>query len=284
LLKLNRFFIPYVIVLILIGFKGKLAVAFSIAIFHEFAHYITAVFFGFSGFDVEILPIGAVLKLKDLDDATPKQDLIISLSGPLINIILAVVFYFLSKNYSSDFYTLMYEGNLSLGVFNLIPAFPLDGGRALRDILANKTIYKVANNLTVKYSIIIGSLMMFLYFILFLKGISNFNIGLIALFIIISSLKEKERIVYLIMGDIIKKRCKFIGKKYIENKSMSIYYKAELINALSIVDKNKYNIFTILDENMRVMDIIYEDELVEALKEHGNITVEEFIAIRENNM
>ena len=49
------------------------------------------------------------------------------------------------------------------------------------------------------------------------------------------------------------------------------------------MDKNKYNIFTVLDEDMRVRDVIYEDEIVQGLKTYGNITIEEFIRYRDEN-
>lgn len=68
------------------------------------------------------------------------------------------------------------------------------------------------------------------------------------------------------MGDIIKKKYKFLKQGYIENKNLSINYKNDLITALSIVDKNKYIIFTVLDNDMKFMDIIYEEELIEGLK------------------
>ena len=87
-------------------------------------HYITARYYGFTGFDMEILPIGTVLRLKNLDEATPKEDLIISISGPLINLILAVIFYFLNCVMPRDYFNTLYLGNLALGLFNLIPALP----------------------------------------------------------------------------------------------------------------------------------------------------------------
>ena len=49
------------------------------------------------------------------------------------------------------------------------------------------------------------------------------------------------------------------------------------------MDKNKYNIFTVLDEEMKVMDVIYEEEIVQGLKTYGNITIDEFIKYRDEN-
>ncbi|EQB88291.1 hypothetical protein M918_05055 [Clostridium sp. BL8] len=53
------------------------------------------------------------------------------------------------------------------------------------------------------------------------------------------------------------------------------------MQVLELVDKNKYNVFTILDEEMNVMDIIYEEEILNAIKFLGNITLEELVNNRE---
>lgn len=277
MIKLNKYFIPYILILFLIGFRGQIIISFLIVILHEFVHYAVARYFGCSGFDIEILPIGAVINLKDLDEVSPNEDLLISLSGPLMNLILAVFFYFINSRYPSTFNLLFFKGNLAVGLFNLIPAYPLDGGRILRDIASKRCIFKKANKISIIISIVIGIILMILFIYLFLKGKNDFNIGIISLLIIISSLKEKERIAYIIMGDIIKKKFKFLSRGYIENKSISVFYKYNLLDVLSLVDKNKYNVFTVLDEQMTLMDVIYEDEVLEALKKYGNISIREFL-------
>lgn len=284
MLKINRFFFPYIIFLIIIGFKGQLLMAFLIVIFHELTHYVTALLLGFSGFDIEILPIGARLSLKELDEAAPKDDIIISLSAPILNIILSYVFYILNLKYPNVYFAQLFTGNLAVGLFNLIPALPLDGGRVLRNLLCLRTIFRKANELTIKLSLIQGVLIFSFFILLTFKSVINFNLIVIAVFIIYSAIKEKRRIVFIIMGDIVKKRYKFLKNGYIENKSISIHIKWDLITAMSIFDKNKYNILSVLDDEMKVMEIIYEEEIIEALKTYGNITIEEYINYREENL
>jgi stage IV sporulation protein FB len=284
LVKVNKFFFPYILFFIFLGFKGQIIMAFLIVFFHELTHYFTALILGFTGFDMEILPIGARLSLKDLDEASPKQDIVISLSAPLMNLALALILYFFNIKYESEILSTLFTGNLAVGLFNIIPAFPLDGGRVLRSLLQYKTIYRRANELTIKISVIEGVALIIVYFVLLLFNINNLNLGIVAVFILYSSHKERERIVYIIMGDIVKKRYKFLKNGYIENKSISIHYKNDLLMALSILDKNKYNIFTVLDDELKVMDIMYEEELIEGVKNYGNMTLEEYINIRDVNI
>lgn len=284
MIKVNRYFIPYVIFLFIIGYKGQIIYAMFIVISHELVHYVFARLYGFYGLGIEFMAVGAALNFKELDDAEPKQDLIISLSGPMFNIIMAAIFYILSKKYYFNELNMLFLGNLAIGIFNLIPGFPLDGGRILRDLFCYKYNYRKSNKIMIDISIITGILLMFFYVLLFFKGFNNFSIGIVGIFIIIAALKENERIPYIIMGDIIKKKYKFIKKGYIENKVISVYYKKDLLSLMSVFDKNKYNVFIILDDQMKVLDIVYENDIVEGLKIYGNITMEEFLNKLDRNI
>lgn len=279
--RISKYLIPYIIIILIIGFKSELFMGFIIVLIHESIHLIVARYLGFSGFTVEIYPIGTVLKLKDLEEATPKEDLIISISGPVGNFVIGLLCLGINYFCKSDFINHIMKYNLVIGIFNLIPVFPLDGGRILRSILATRLIYKKANEIALRISIIIGYIFLLGFFASVFMGISNINLALIAIFILSVSYKEKRRIAYIIMGYIIKKKEKFIKRGYIENKTISVYYKLSLLQLLELVDKNKYNVFTVLDEDMNVVDILYEEDILNSLKSSGNITLEELI--HENN-
>ena len=89
---------------------------------------------------------------------------------------------------------------------------------------------------------------------------------------------------YIIMGNIVKKRKSLIKNNYIDNKTLSVYYKNGLVNVLGLVDRNKFNTFYVLDEEMKLLYILNEDELIEALKIHGNITLQEYIKERHGSL
>ena len=91
---------------------------------------------------------------------------------------------------------------------------------------------------------------------------------------------EKKSAMYILMRNIFVKRNKLLRNKYIENKSISVYYKLGLVNVMSIIDKNRFNSFYVLDDDLRLLFVMHEDELIEVLKLYGNITLEEYFNIR----
>ncbi|MDP9457407.1 MAG: site-2 protease family protein [Actinobacteria bacterium] len=124
---------------------------FLCVVLHEFGHSLVAQRLGIDVSDITLLPIGGVARLKTLPEK-PVDEIKIAVAGPLVNVVLAPIFLGLALAFGVDLSSppglaaaqqslggaLFYLGivNIFLVVFNLIPAFPLDGGRVLRGLLA----------------------------------------------------------------------------------------------------------------------------------------------------
>lgn len=280
MVRISKYFIPYVIIILLIGFKSKIYLGFLIIIIHEFIHLLVARKLGYKGFTIDILPIGTGLKLKDLEEATPKDDIIISSSGPLGNLLISSICFLINNFVPRSALVDFAVYNIVIGIFNLIPAFPLDGGRILRSILNYKFIYKKAHKIALNVSIAIGYLFGAVFFVEGLKGNLTVDFAFFSVFILFVSYREKRRIAYIIMGYIVKKREKLISRGYLENKSISVYCKMNILQLIELIDKNKYNEFIVLNEDMDVIGILYEEDILNGIKEEGNITLEELLAVR----
>jgi stage IV sporulation protein FB len=128
--------------------------AFMVALFacvlaHEFGHIFTARAFGVATPDVTLLPIGGVARLERIPEE-PRQEFLIAIAGPAVNVVIAFVLWGIAGAHLDagelasvdDAHLSMIDRlaavNLFLAVFNMIPAFPMDGGRVLRALLATR--------------------------------------------------------------------------------------------------------------------------------------------------
>jgi len=121
------------------GITGILMLGSILA--HELAHSLVAQKYGLKVREIELFIFGGVSKIEG-EPENPKSEILIALVGPLVSLLLGALFLYLNTliigNFAISFkITLVYLGisNFSLGMFNIIPAFPLDGGRVLRAIL-----------------------------------------------------------------------------------------------------------------------------------------------------
>ncbi len=152
-------------------------ILFICVLIHELAHTITSQHYNIKVKRIVLLPIGGV-SVMDLDKVKPSQEFYIALAGPLASIALGLIFMALSPfapvGIIRQTITFTFEINLLLGVFNLIPGFPLDGGRVFRAYLEKSRSYLRATQVTVK----LGNIVFFLFvvgtiiFAIYAKGYS----------------------------------------------------------------------------------------------------------------
>lgn len=119
---------------------------FACVVLHELGHAMAARRFGIHTPDITLLPIGGLARLERIPES-PRQELIIALAGPMVNVIIAAALYVILGGFPelNIGFDIAEPGailpnlllvNLWLVIFNMIPAFPMDGGRVLRATLA----------------------------------------------------------------------------------------------------------------------------------------------------
>lgn len=177
-------------------------VAFILALFgcvllHEFGHALTARLFGIPTPDITLLPIGGVARMQRMPDK-PGQEILVALAGPAVNVVIAAVLFFVLgqtgdlsqiQEFASPQVGLLPKlaiVNVWLVLFNLLPAFPMDGGRVLRAVLALFMRYSTATQVAAR----IGQGMAFLFGLAGLFG--NPMLLFIALFVYLAAAQESS--------------------------------------------------------------------------------------------
>lgn len=104
---------------------------FGLVVLHELGHAMAARAFGIRTHDILLLPVGGMARL-ERPPATPQQEILVALAGPAVNMALATLLVPLAALAGHGLIEQLLWANVSLALFNLIPAFPMDGGRVLR--------------------------------------------------------------------------------------------------------------------------------------------------------
>lgn len=210
--------------LIIFGLISALVILFSIVI-HELAHLIVSRRLGVVVTEIRFNFFGGIVNLKE-DITIPKNEIKICIVGPISNLIIGIIFLGLSRSLLLDFHpyitTSFYFFALSnsiIAFFNLIPAFPLDGGRVLRAYLWDRTLdYGFSTNLVSKIGIILGGGILIggVYFIFTLQLAHAIWLILIGSLFIISAIQTNRKTTSIFLEKLSSKFDK-IDKPFEEN-------------------------------------------------------------------
>ncbi|GIW96077.1 MAG: protease [Pirellulaceae bacterium] len=169
---------------------------FGCVVLHELGHALAARQFGVETRDITLLPIGGVARLERIPEE-PLQELWIAAAGPLVNVAIAAVLYFVQPKAAGQlaaegllapesFWNSLMRVNIFLVLFNLLPAFPMDGGRILRAALAMRMSHWRATEVAAS----VGKVMAVLFALAGLFG--NFMLLFIALFVYLGAEGESQ--------------------------------------------------------------------------------------------
>jgi Zn-dependent protease len=251
-----------------------LGAVFTCVILHELGHALAAKYYKIKTIDIHLLPIGGVARMETLPEK-PKQELIVSIMGPLVNVFISCILFIvlnLSHSFSSgikiqdlqvisksNFWISLFTVNLFLALFNLIPAFPMDGGRIFRAILSFKFARVKATHIAARLGQFIA--VMFIFF-----GFSaNPMLVFIGLFVFFSALTEdaaeetKSYLTGLKVSDVLMQRYSILQ------------WNDPLSSAISLLLDSQEQSF-VVQENEEIKGTLSLKEMIIGLKKFGKET------------
>lgn len=263
----------FIIILLLTGFSS-VVLPYLIAItLHELAHAYVAKKLGYGLDKIWILPYGASIKFKQFS-FNPTDEIKIAIAGPLMNIILIIItvmlWWIFPSIYASTY--LFVITNFSIVIFNMLPAFPLDGGRSLNCLLKlklkTKTVYKISN-----YINLFLSLSFLALFIISCFYKINFSFGLISIFLFLGIIDGKFQGTYSPILDTIQPK----NKQIMPVKTFMVMSNTPLYKILCQINKFKFNVIYVKFKNDQIK-ILTEIKLKQLLETYpANQTLEEIL-------
>ncbi len=243
--------------------------AFVCVLLHEFGHVSAARGYGIRTPDITLLPIGGVARLERMPEK-PAQELVVALCGPLVNVVIAAgLSLFLGLGFrwnpglfeaGGHFWEKLMSWNLMMVAFNLVPAFPMDGGRVLRALLGFVVDYERATRwaaaLGQTIAVLAGLLML-------LSGQASPVLLLIAFFVFMAAGQEAA---------MVSQRQMFQGLRVQDamiTDFRAVPPDALLRDVVELLLSGTQHDFPVLNHQGDLLGMITRQRLVGALAEHG---------------
>jgi Zn-dependent protease/CBS domain-containing protein len=241
---------------------------FLCVLLHELGHALAAGRYGIKTPDITLLPIGGVARLERMPDK-PVEEVVVALAGPAVNVGIALVLWIvigvagslpspeIMQETGSSLLVRLFAVNIWLVLFNMIPAFPMDGGRVLRAVLAVRMNYARATQVAAS----IGQGIAFVFFILGLLW--NPMLLLIAIFVYFGAGSEAAFA-----------RMKSVSRDLRVSAAMVTQFQtlpldAALNEAVEALLRTSQHEFPITDNHGKVRGILTRDDMIAALRKSG---------------
>ena len=252
------------------AFEGVLLVCliFLCVLLHEFGHALAARRYGIKTPDITLLPIGGVARLERMPD-NPAQEVVVALAGPAVNVAIAgLLWLFLGlragfpnpqevQYVGLDIPAKLLTVNIWLVLFNLVPAFPMDGGRVLRALLAMKLQYARATQIAAT----VGQIIAFGFAFYGLVG--NPMLILIAIFIYFGAAQEAA---------FVQMKHLFRGMRVsaaMVTQFQTLPLNATLNDAIEALLRTSQHEFPVIDPAGKVRGVLTRDDVIAGLRRSG---------------
>jgi stage IV sporulation protein FB len=255
---------------------------FLCVVLHELGHALAAARYGIKTPDITLLPIGGVARLQRMPDH-PGQELVVAIAGPLVNVVIALGLYLgglarwggwgaivNTDNLAADLLGSLMRINVLLVLFNMIPAFPMDGGRVLRALLAMRMNYAKATRIaaTVGQTLAFG-------FALWGMAVGNFLLILIAIFVYFGAGQEAAAAQMRELARNVP------VTEAMRTRFVTLSADDALASAVETLFGTGQHEFPVVDAAGQVVGILTRDEMIRALRTEGPLAPVSSVMRRE---
>ena len=270
-IHINPFFLLMLLMYGSVGLLSEMAFALWTVALHELAHIVVAGELGWKVKKIEFLPFGGMIEFDEAFYRSPRSEILISLAGPIHNLVFAgFVFVLLQKGIlPAGFGRFVFELNLAMGLFNLLPAIPLDGGRAARAALASSIGVAQATQIAANIGRAVGFVMLAAGVYLFFKGEGNIFLPSLGGFLIFAASKEWEKVLYMRVQDSIRKKERLMKERCMPAEVIAAHEQTLLVEVARRFSPGKISIVMVLSDGLDILGFVTEAKVFEGMRRYG---------------
>lgn len=268
-LRLNILFLLLLILYAGLGLLKEVLIIIASVLVHEIAHTVMAAILKVKVVEIELMPFGGQAKIDDFVGLEPEQEIYVALTGPLLSLSVAAIFYFLSPQPYSQEVKLFITFNIFLGCFNLVPALPLDGGRIVKALLSTRIGYRKATLSIAGAGKLIALGMIAAGMYLTWKQNNAINYIIMGIFLLWAANRESKLLSYSFMRQLIHKKDELSREGMLPSQQFVAQGQTLVKKVLNSTRPTFYILVVVVDENQEIKEILTETEMIECLLEKG---------------
>lgn len=250
------------------GYFWAMLAGLAAILFHEMCHVLAAKAFGMRTTRVSLTPFGGMAAMDSAP--TPATAFFIALSGPLANLLMAQILLLMYNVSPSPVLSMLIIANLAVGLFNLLPAYPLDGGRMLHVLLTPVLGMERARRFCCATGLLLGgAILVYAVVGAIATHIINISFLLIGSLLMFLSYKQMKTDVYTAMKQSQRKR-KRVRTRPIGARQVAASEQAPAMELLHTLKQGQYMTAYVLDDGMNVRGVLDETQILDGIVRFGS--------------
>lgn len=247
---------------------------------HEIAHLLVAWVLEVGVEEVHLTPFGGVARLDGALETDPQAETSVAVAGPFQSFFLASLALPLAGGelWDRELVQFFFQTNLSLALFNLIPALPLDGGRALRGLLAQRWGYRRVTVWMARCGRVCGALMVLIAVAALPSGRLYPTPLAGGVFLFLSAGQEEATAMYRSFRRFLRKKEEVLRKRVVPVRQVVAVAGTRLCEVMTSLGARGYHTVLVVDKRLRPLGTLSEVEIVTAFQELGaEVLVEDLL-------
>ncbi len=262
------------------GYFVELLTLFAIVLVHELGHVAAARGYGWTVRDVKLLPFGGVAEVENAASVPAKEEAVVALAGPLQNVWMAAAAWALGQTgwWSADWSDYVWRANVMIGLFNLLPILPLDGGRLMQAALSRTLTFHQTLVWGARISLAFSLLMTLYAFTPLIPALHvrtggiEANLLLLGLFLLATNWSYNRNIPFLFLRFLTGRAA--ASARFVANGAWAfpiIVSKGHSVSAaLRLFKRDSYHLVVVMEEKGRILAVLPEQKVVVGYLSDGN--------------